>query len=81
MIEPMKDDSARAVSWMEQWRAAGSALEEVRKRELGDLTDEQALAATDELLSIASSMPLPPDRLGTSGLVAQQALFHRRASR
>ena len=77
----MKDDSARAVSWLQQWRAAGPALEEVRERELGDLTDEQALAATEALLSIESTMPLPPDRLGTSGLVAQQALFHRRAPR
>lgn len=81
MIEPMRDDSARAASWMQQWRAAGPALEEVRERELRDLTDDQALAATEELLSMASSMPLPPDRIGTSGLVAQQALFHRCAPR
>ena len=81
MIEPMKDDSARAVTWMEQWRAAGPALEEVRERELRDLTDDQALEAAEELLSMASSMPLPPERLDTSGLVAQQALFHRRAPR
>ncbi len=81
MIEPMKDVDVRALAWMEQWRAAGPALEEVRKRELGDLTDEQALAATEELLSMASSLPLPPERVGSSGLVAQQALLHRRASR
>lgn len=81
MIAPMKDVDVRALAWMEQWRAAGPALEEVRKRELGDLTDEQALAATEELLSLASSLPLPPERLGSSGLVAQQALLHRRASR
>ncbi|HYN42787.1 MAG TPA: hypothetical protein VE129_13470 [Thermoanaerobaculia bacterium] len=77
----MKDDSARAIFWMEQWRVAGPALEEVRERELRDLTDEQALEAAEELLSMVSSLPLPPERLGSSGLVMQQALLHRRASR
>ncbi len=66
---------------MRQWRTAGPALEEVRKRELRDLTDERALAATDELLSMANLAPLPPERLLSSGLVTQQALLHNRRPR
>jgi hypothetical protein len=77
----MPEASSRAVSWMRQWRTAGPALEEVRKRELRDLTDERALAATDELLSMANLAPLPPERLLSSGLVTQQTLLHNRRPR
>lgn len=77
----MTEATSRAVSWLRQWRAAGPALEEVRKRELRDLTDERALAATEELLSMARLAPLPPERLLSSGLVTQQALLHHRRPR
>jgi hypothetical protein len=77
----MTEASSRAVSWMRQWRAAGPALERVRERELRDLTDERALAATEELLSMANLAPLPPERLLSSGLVTQQALLHHRHPR
>jgi hypothetical protein len=66
---------------MAQWRAAGPALEEIRAREIRALTDEEALAASEDLLSLAASTPLPPERLRWSGLVAQQALLHRRRPR
>ena len=72
---------SRAVTWLRQWQAAGPALEEVRKRELRELRDDEALAATEALLSMAAATPLPPERLLTSGLVAQQALLHRRRPR
>ncbi len=62
---------------MEQWRAAGIALAKQRKLELRSLTDEQALAAADALLSLADPGRLPEQRRVTSGLVEQQALFHR----
>jgi hypothetical protein len=75
------DDSALAAAWMAQWRAAGPALEEVRAREIRALTDEEALAASEDLLSLAASTPLPPERLRGSGLVAQQWLLHRRRPR
>lgn len=81
MIKPVKEISSRAASWLQQWRAAGPALEEVRKQELRDLTAEEALAATDELLSMAIPAPLSSERLLSSGLVLQQAVLHRRRQR
>lgn len=63
---------------MEQWRAAGPALAGVRRRELARLSDEAALAATHALLDLAARLPLDPQRVTTSGLVAQQQLLHRR---
>ena len=80
-IEALNETSSRAASWLRQWRAAGPALEEVRRRELRDLSDEEALAATEDLLSMAQMSPLPPERLAWSGLVTQQALLHRRRTR
>jgi len=64
-------------AWMTQWRRAAVALEEQRKRELRALSDREALAASDALLALAVVLPLPPRRLTDSGLVRQQALFHR----
>ncbi len=73
----MNETFSRAASWLEQWRDAGPALEGVWRKELRELSEERALAATEELLSLASSLPLPPERLMWSGLVDQQALLHR----
>jgi hypothetical protein len=64
--------------WMNQWRRATVALEDQRKRELEGLTDQKALAASDALLSLAVTLPIDVGRLTSSGLVRQQALFHRR---
>ena len=63
---------------MAQWRSAAIALAEQRARELGDLTDADALVASDALLSLALVVPIDPARLTGSGLVRQQELFHRR---
>jgi hypothetical protein len=65
------------VAWLAQWRRASVELEEVRKRELRALTDEAALAAADNLLSLPSALMAGPARRATSGLVEQQALFQR----
>lgn len=79
---PMAHPPATAASsWLKQWRAAGPALEEVRRRELRELRDDEALAAAEALLSLAASSPLPEERRVSSGLVAQQALLHRRRPR
>ena len=72
------DPASAASSWLKQWQAAGPALEEVRRRELRRLRDDEALAAAEALLSLAASSPLPEERRVSSGLVAQQALLHRR---
>ena len=63
----------------ERQRQAGPALLEVRRREVRNLSDAEALEAAEDLLSMADCSPVPPERLVSSGLVAQQALFHRRA--
>jgi hypothetical protein len=55
-----------------QWRAAGSALAQLRRRELREMTDEQALAAALALLDL---LPHVPPKVGGSGLVEQQRLF------
>jgi hypothetical protein len=65
-----------ALRWLEQWRSAGPALAEVRKRSLRGLTESQALAASEAVLSLATLSPLDPRRRVHSGLVTQQALFH-----
>jgi hypothetical protein len=55
-----------------QWRDAGLALAEVRRRELREMSDEQALAAALALLDL---LPCVPPKVGGSGLVEQQRLF------
>ncbi len=60
--------------WMEQWRHAAVALTEVKRDELANMTDEQAWQKSDRLLSLA---PFYRRRTRTSGLVKQQALFHK----
>jgi hypothetical protein len=77
----MSEPDLPAVQWLRQWTAAGPALAEIRKRELRDLTDEQALRASELVLSTPISDPLPPERRVSSGLVEQQARFHRHRPR
>ncbi len=64
--------------WLARYRATTEALEEIRARELHALTDEQALRIIKSL-----SVCEPPwrERPDWSGLVEQQALFHRRDKR
>jgi hypothetical protein len=69
------DDQRR---WMGQWRQAAVALARQRRAELRALSDRDALAASHALLALVSVVVLPLDRLRDSGLVQQQALFHRR---
>lgn len=71
-------DAAAQRAWMQQWRSAAKALEEQHQQELSAISDAEALAASDALLSLALVVPIDPDRLTDSGLVRQQALFHRR---
>jgi hypothetical protein len=62
--------------WIEQWLAASEALRVQRARELAALSDAEALAAADALLTIGTAVELPPDPRTSSGLVEQQALLH-----
>ena len=68
-------------AWMAQWRGAAVALAEQRARELRALTEEDARAAIVALLDLGASLPISPERERTSGLVIQQALFHRKRPR
>ena len=71
-------DRASQRAWMAQWRRAAVALQQQHKHELRTMSTEDALAASEALLSLALVLPLDPGRLANSGLVRQQAIFHRR---
>jgi hypothetical protein len=60
--------------WMEQWRFAAIALDELKRDELRNLTDEEAWRKTERLLELA---PFYRRRTRSSGLVKQQAWFLR----
>lgn len=64
-------------AWARQWARAGEALAEVRRAELRSLTAEQALAASDDLLSLGAQLAASSARWTTSGLVEQQRLLRR----
>ncbi len=76
----MSVDARAQQLWIRQWRGASVRLAEQRKRELREMSAQQALAAADALLSLAPLVALHPSRRTGSGLVRQQALFHRRAA-
>jgi hypothetical protein len=64
--------------WMAQWRRAGAALERVRADELARIDDADALAASEALLALSATVPLPMDRVTWSGLIDCQRQFHRK---
>ena len=66
-----------ATVWMQQWRAAGPALAAHRRRELGALTDAEALAAAHDLLAAAPPCSPRDPRWHTSALIELQRLLHR----
>lgn len=63
---------------MKQWLSAGPALAEQRKEDLRRMSNRQALAASEALLSLVTVASIAPSRRAYSGLVEQQALLHRR---
>lgn len=63
-----------------QWIEGGKLVDEIRRRELREMTEEQARQASENVLSLAANFPLPARRVTSSGLIEQQALFHRRRS-
>jgi hypothetical protein len=61
--------------WMRQWREAAIALDEVRRDELANLSEGEAWRQIEAVLALAPHYR----RLSrTSGLVKQQAWFHKR---
>ena len=76
----MTPEPAVQREWLRQWNDAGPALAANRREELLHLSDERALTASETLLSLVTTVTLTPSRRRWSGLVEQQALFHRRVS-
>ena len=76
----MTPETAVQREWLRQWNDAGPALAANRREELLRLSDERALAASEALLSLVTTVTLSPRRRSWSGLVEQQALFHRHPS-
>jgi hypothetical protein len=72
---PVDLDTQKA--WARQWARAGEALAEVRRAELRALTAEQALAASDDLLSMCDRFSPSSAKWTTSGLVELQRLLSR----
>jgi protein-disulfide isomerase-like protein with CxxC motif len=69
-------DAANQREWLRQWQVAGPALAAQHRQELMLLSDERALAASEALLALVTTVPLSPSRQNWSGLVEQQSLFH-----
>ncbi|HSB81808.1 MAG TPA: hypothetical protein VLM91_23765 [Candidatus Methylomirabilis sp.] len=74
----MTPETAVQREWLRQWKDAGPALAAIRRGELLHLSDARALAASEALLSLVTTVTLSSRRLRWSGLVEQQAVFHRR---
>lgn len=68
-------------AYVKRWVETGYLLDELRWRELHTLDDAIALAATNQLIDAALRVSVPPARRAWSGLVTQQALFHRMVDR
>jgi hypothetical protein len=76
----MTPEAATHREWLRQWIDAGAALRANHREELRHLSDERALAASEALLSLVTTVTLSPRRVCWSGLAEQQALFHRSPS-
>lgn len=68
-------NEAEVKKWLEQWKAAGPALEAFRAQELGELDEAKnaAIAMSFFVAKPDAQRPAPQ----TSGLVEQQAIFSK----
>lgn len=71
-------NAAETKRWMEQWRAAGPALEAFRAEELGRLDESQNAVIVSSFFAAGNRTT---DGGETSGLVEQQAIFLRARAR
>jgi hypothetical protein len=76
----MMDGTAQR-AWLEQWRGAVGALADQRRSELRAMSAEQAHAAAEAVLALASPDGISASRRRYSGLVEQQRLFHPQIAR
>lgn len=70
------DADETAPQLVQQWQRTGRAMAEVRRAEVAAMSDDEALAATLDLLAALDRLPALPLRR-TSGLVEQQRWFAR----
>ncbi len=77
MSAPAKPPPEFAAEWMARWREAGPVLQEIRDRELAELSPEAAIQAAE--VAFATPAPETPGRVEGSGLIEQQAWFMRLA--
>ncbi len=69
--------TTEAKAYVKRLEETGRILDEIRWRELAALDPVRALEASDMLIEAALRVPVPDHRRTWSGLVEQQALFHR----
>ena len=69
------DETALIKRWVETWKFAGPELERIKKEELRAMTDREAAADAEMILSVAVDDWTPESRKVSSGLVEQQRLF------
>jgi hypothetical protein len=58
--------------WVQQWRETGIFLEEVKRDELANMTDEEGWRAIEHIQSIRGGWR---DPAAICGMIEQQALF------
>lgn len=65
-------------AWVENWKRIGPELEEIKKRELRALTEEEAARQAAILNeSVADEYWIEPARERSEGLIEQQRLFQK----
>ena len=69
------DETALIKRWVETWKFAGPELERIKKEELRAMTDREAAADAEMILSVPVDDWTPESRKVSSGLVEQQRLF------
>lgn len=74
-MSDLTEPTLEAQSWMLQWRAAAGALDDLRTTDLRKLDDASCLAAFVTVAPTDGFVCRP-----TSGLIAQQEIFHRIAA-
>jgi hypothetical protein len=71
MMHPPSDKQR----WLAEYRATSEVLERIRAQDLASMTDEEAYR---RIMSLSVIGPAWRERPDWSGLVEQQAIFHRR---
>lgn len=67
-------------AWVENWKCVGPELEEIKKKKLRALTEEQAYQQALILSeSAADEIWIQPERAAAEGLIEQQKIFHKQS--